>query len=248
VAEKRGWCAKHYKIWRKYGDPAIALYCLGCGIQIRVTSKYGYCKQNPECMRQWAALHYAANRDAILAQQKEYYAANVERITAVNERWAKANPEKKRTAAKRYMARADRTCMWPDCQEFAHPGSPYCRPHKNEDQLRRHNRKLASKTLSLYQSQFGFCPDSAHGGCGQPLVTPEGNHIDHLIPRARGGPDEDWNLQLMHAVCNDRKQDALVPAAIRLIAERGLNISAEVVSAVRNRPRLRMGEARPMPG
>ena len=67
-----------------------------------------------------------------------------------------------------------------------------------------------------------MCPDIGHGGCGLPLGDVAGNHVDHLIPIARNGPDDDWNLQLMHPECNMRKADSLVPAAVAAAAQRDL--------------------------
>lgn len=243
--EKRGWCSTHYSTWRKYGDPAAKQECLNCGVPIRMGSKYGYCSQNPECKSKQKKARRLAEPGFERERKHCYYLANREQVSLSVARWKAENPEKVREIIARYRARPDRTCSWPECDGFALPGGPFCRPHKNEDQGRRYARKQRALERHLYEMQLGFCPDAERGGCGKPLVAPEGNHVDHLVPRARGGPDEDWNLQLMHPACNDRKQDALVPAAIRLIAERGLNISVEVVSAGRNRPRRRATETDP---
>jgi len=42
------------------------------------------------------------------------------------------------------------------------------------------------------------------GLCGK-TVEPNDVHIDHIRPRARGGTDDVWNLQVAHSLCNMRK-------------------------------------------
>ena len=41
--------------------------------------------------------------------------------------------------------------------------------------------------------------------CGQPAIS-----VDHIIPRSRGGTDEEHNLQSMCRDCNSRKGDRLM--------------------------------------
>lgn len=129
-----------------------------------------------------------------------------------------------RAAKARHMARTDRPCVRPGCGAFALKGATYCGPHRKERSARRYERRKLRLPLRLYKRQAGMCPDASHGGCGLPLGDVAGNHVDHLIPIARGGPDDDWNLQLMHPKCNRRKNDCLVPAAITAAAEHGVTL------------------------
>lgn len=50
----------------------------------------------------------------------------------------------------------------------------------------------------LFKLQRGKC-----ACCGKPLG--DRYHLDHIIPIALGGPNEDWNIQLLKASCNARK-------------------------------------------
>jgi GntR family transcriptional regulator len=52
----------------------------------------------------------------------------------------------------------------------------------------------------------------------------EGVAIDHIIPRARGGPNTPWNKQILHAVCNARKGDKMTPQAEALALARGVQV------------------------
>jgi hypothetical protein len=52
----------------------------------------------------------------------------------------------------------------------------------------------------------------------------EGVQIDHIIPRARGGPNVAWNKQVLHTACNVRKGDKLTPAAEALAASHGVKL------------------------
>ena len=49
--------------------------------------------------------------------------------------------------------------------------------------------------------------------CGKTLRLGQRLEIDHWYPRSLGGPDEPWNLRLVHAGCNRSKADAVLPAA-----------------------------------
>jgi HNH endonuclease len=193
----RGYCQKHYVHWRKHGDPVASASCSGCGAPIMV-GKGSYCMRR-ECRRLFRVAQRAKDPERHRAMQ----AAKRKR----------ADKAKKRAAEKRYKARTDRKCCRPGCPEFALPTVALCREHRREQYARRYARKRLRLPRRLYIRQVGLCPDAAHGGCGLPLGDPDGNHVDHLIPEVRNGPDDEWNLQLMHPECNMRKSDSLVPAA-----------------------------------
>lgn len=75
----------------------------------------------------------------------------------------------------------------------------------------------------LATAQNGICP-----WCEKPLPADllyAYADIDHIIPRSRGGPDLEWNRQLLHKHCNrDGKGDALTPQAEALAAEHGVTL------------------------
>ena len=52
---------------------------------------------------------------------------------------------------------------------------------------------------------------------------------DHIIPVARGGPDVEWNWQVLHALCNTCKREHLTEQAVALAAQYGVVISPPVV-------------------
>jgi 5-methylcytosine-specific restriction endonuclease McrA len=72
-------------------------------------------------------------------------------------------------------------------------------------QNRRAKRKAVGGVLSnglaekLFKLQCGKC-----ACCGKPL----GNnyHLDHRMPLALGGANEDWNIQLLRQQCNNQKK------------------------------------------
>lgn len=52
---------------------------------------------------------------------------------------------------------------------------------------------------------------------------------DHIIPVVRGGPDVDWNWQILHSGCNNQKREFLTEQAIALAAEHGITLLPPVV-------------------
>lgn len=76
----------------------------------------------------------------------------------------------------------------------------------------------ASRRARRAKAQGGMCP-----ACLLPL--PEDlseTEVDHIIPRARGGPNAPWNKQLVHLKCNRSKSMKLTPEAEALAAEHGV--------------------------
>lgn len=139
---------------------------------------------NPERHKSHKAAWYVANANKIKARTASRLAANPVKRKAYDAAWRKANPKKSRA----YSA------AWAK----ANPES--CR-------IKGHNRRaleaggklsqgLAAKLLKL---QRGLCPC-----CKQPLG--EDYHRDHIMPLALGGANEDWNIQLLRATCNNQKR------------------------------------------
>jgi 5-methylcytosine-specific restriction endonuclease McrA len=71
-------------------------------------------------------------------------------------------------------------------------------------------------------------------------------HEDHIIPRSRGSPaSASWNIQILHALCNERKREHLTPLAIALAAEHGITIPPATVRHGRGPTALRHDQMLP---
>jgi hypothetical protein len=152
--------------------------------------------------RQWRADHPDAGRDSYRKWVTSEHGQEVKRA---------------------YMNREDRPCRYryaEDCGTFAVPGSKYCREHTCADVMRRWRRKRARLSARLAESQQYTC-----SWCAQPLAANlAGTHVDHIIPVTCGGPDVDWNLQLLHDRCNLSKSVKITLQAVALAAEHGMQI------------------------
>lgn len=80
----------------------------------------------------------------------------------------------------------------------------------NENSRRQaHNRRARIREVGgrlsigiaarLFELQRGKCAC----GCKQPLG--DDYHLDHRMPLALGGANEDWNIQLLRSTCNQQK-------------------------------------------
>jgi hypothetical protein len=76
----------------------------------------------------------------------------------------------------------------------------------------------------LVETQRWRCP-----WCGDYLPdSPRGTAIDHIIPRAYGGPHRRWNLQLLHQECNSAKGTKITAGALELADAHGVTISMNI--------------------
>ena len=63
--------------------------------------------------------------------------------------------------------------------------------------------KIPKETRNrLWKSRPHVC-----GICGQQIVLKDDMNLDHIVPRSKGGSDDESNLQLSHALCNRLKGD-----------------------------------------
>jgi len=114
--------------------------------------------------------------------------------------WQKANPDKLKTIkAKYYVVNRSKAKASVAAWTRANPEANRIKSHNYLSRLKASGGKL-SKGLSakLFNLQRGLCPC-----CKQPLENDY--HLDHKMPLALGGANEDWNMQLLRATCNIKK-------------------------------------------
>jgi 5-methylcytosine-specific restriction endonuclease McrA len=144
-----------------------------------------YCK---ECSNSASAAYYVANRDKLIADKNTYRANNHEKVRAVQVAWRAANPDKASAA----------------CASWRTANPDVVRTyHQNRRARKRMDGGKLSKDLAakLFKLQKGKCPC-----CGKPLGSDY--HMDHKMPLALGGANEDWNIQLLRKRCNSQKSAA----------------------------------------
>ena len=143
-------------------------------------------------MSRWQLL----NKAKVNANSVKWRKNNLEKHRAAVTKWAALNPEKRKASSKK--------------RQLAHPerSKEYKKTHPEIYRIAEHNRRakkrenggILSKGLSkkLFILQRGRCPC-----CGKQL---ENNYqLDHKMPIALGGANEDWNMQLLRSICNKQK-------------------------------------------
>lgn len=129
---------------------------------------------------------YAANSDKCRVSGAKWSAANKDKERLSDVKYRSANPEKVRAAVARWAS--------------ANPEALRIKSQNQRARKREVGGKL-SKLLAerLFKLQRGMCAC----GCKQPLGSDY--HMDHIIPLALGGTNEDNNIQLLRAKCNLQK-------------------------------------------
>lgn len=97
-SEKRGWCSTHYSRWRRTGTtelPERPTVCSEDGCDGKVSAK-GLCRS---C---YQAAYYRANRETMLAYNKQYRADNAESLQAYAEQYRDENREVIRSKKRAY--------------------------------------------------------------------------------------------------------------------------------------------------
>jgi len=144
-----------------------------------------YRAKNREKLLIAKAEYYSVNKYSISIKQAEYRIENLDRVTAKQKEWRSNNKE--RVAATK--------AAW----KITHPTECLSYRRNRTAKRRGANGKL-SKGLSdiLFKLQQGKCPC-----CKLPLGGDY--HLDHKMPLALGGANEDFNMQLLRAECNLNK-------------------------------------------
>lgn len=184
-----------------------------------------YRLKNIEKIKTYSKNHYIANAEKCNAQSQAYYAANTEKCRADMAAWRKANPDKAKansalwkaanrekvnaSSANKYAAnpaKHNAACMaWQAANpekvkensanwRASNPGK--CRVYVQNRRARKNGGKLSpGLTDKLFKLQRGKC------ACCHVSIE-DGHHLDHVIPLALDGPNEDWNMQLLCGPCN----------------------------------------------
>ena len=132
------------------------------------------------------AEYYQRNKEAICARQLSYYQQNLDKVKSAQRIYRWKNVESLRSYISTWRKENSALC------------NTY---HQNRRaRLRNVGGKLSAGLADkLYKLQRGRC-----ACCGKRL----GNnyHLDHRMPLALGGSNEDSNIQLLTAKCNLQKQ------------------------------------------
>jgi len=174
-----------------------------------------YQKKNPEKSR----LSSQRFRDSHpgLSKQKaaERRAKNPERVKEINDNWVKRNPEKALEKVIRWQKDNPRKVLEIRARHYAENREKalalavkWHKEHPEAGRIANHNRRAREKknggrlsrgiVEKLFKLQRGKC-----ACCGKPLG--DKFHLDHKVPIALGGPNDDSNMQLLTQRCNAQK-------------------------------------------
>lgn len=170
--------------------------CRPCG----AIQRAAYYTANSEKIKAASAAYYAANHEKCNAYHATYRAANQTKIKAYKAVYSSVNSEKaKAKSLAWYCANKEKAKASSTARQKANPEAGRIVKH-NRRARERTNGGVLSKGLSakLFKLQRGKCPC-----CKQPLG--EDYHLDHIVPIALGGANEDWNMQLLTKTCNLQK-------------------------------------------
>lgn len=133
----------------------------------------------------------AANPDKTREAKERWRKANPKKHAARTRKWAKANPEKKKEADRKWLAANPEKK-----RELGRDGAGRRRAR------RLHQLGVVTKSSTeLLEAQGGRC---AAPGCGKRVKFGgiRGAHRDHIVSLAKGGMEDDANLQVLCASCN----------------------------------------------
>lgn len=144
-------------------------------------------KANPDKVLAAGATYREANPEKVNAASATYRKENPEKVAARNAAWLTANPEKQRAAV----------AAW----NKANPDKKRTYLHNYRARKRANGGTLSPDIVEIkMKAQGGLCTC-----CGLPLTEWHIDHIDHIVPVAKGGPNTDGNVQLLLPRCNQRK-------------------------------------------
>lgn len=167
--------------------------CIKCGAQER--NKRGECRP---CGRARGRRHYEDNPEKYAGNARKYYEANRERLLESTRKCSKANPDRtlgykrKWVQVNRQKARAA-VFNW----QRVNPDKVKVKEQNRRARKKANGGKLSTDIIQkLLTKQSNKCVC-----CGADLMQ-TGYHLDHIMPLALGGLNDDSNVQLLTPKCN----------------------------------------------
>lgn len=180
-------CAKAYRICNSAKIKALKASVRADNLaQYREKDKLratAYRIANPEKSNASCSAYRARNKDACNKRSISWAKDNPERCKLNRLAWNEANPDRLNYCRARWKS--------------LNPEAIILASH-NRRARKRGGKLSKGLTEKLYNLQHGKC-----ACCGNPLG--EDFHLDHIMPLALGGTNEDWNIQLLRAICNHQK-------------------------------------------
>lgn len=179
--------------------------CAKCGAQDR--NKSGGCRpcqrersrkyyeENRKKALEYARKYRQENREKFLERDRKYYEENREKCLERNRKWREENREYYR--------------------KYHEENPGVARRAKHNRRAREMNPQYPNDKLSkglkrkLMKEQGGLCA-YAHAPLAYwcAIDVRKENHMDHIVPLAKGGRNIDSNMQITCPGCNTRKSDS----------------------------------------
>lgn len=95
-----------------------------------------------------------------------------------------------------------RACRYPGCPKTIRSGR-FCDAHQSAAPVERGNTTVRRYGWDWQKLRKRFL--MSHPVCGSPGCGRAATDVDHIVPRASGGSDDDDNLQALCHECHSRK-------------------------------------------
>jgi len=169
--------------------------CIKCGAEERNSG--GSCKAcAKDAVRKWQK----ANPEKAVDYKRKYREANLEKVAESSRKWAEANRENELKRKLKYYE-DNREQYAANVRKWRN-ANPERRREINQNRrakIKGNGGKLSKDIVQkLLILQKGKCVC-----CGEGLNN--GYHLDHIIPLALGGMNDDFNVQLLTPKCNMSK-------------------------------------------
>lgn len=156
-----------------------------------------YRERNRDRIKEYYAEWRLKNLDAIRAYQKQYAIENRERKALLDKLWAQSNKDRVNAASRRYRAKhPEKVAQIKKAQATKHPET------KRNNSLRRRARLVQNGIYLVTKKDIAKIIANPCAYCGS-----KAEHIDHVIPIAKGGAHKVGNLVAACQSCNQRKSD-----------------------------------------
>lgn len=177
-------------------------YCKTC---MKIDRK-AYIESNPDKIREYKKKYILENQEKVKQYSISRYANNLEREKSRSLAYKLANPEKvKYSQQKYYIANSEKRKAYTAEWRLKNPGAGTVFSRNRRAAERKATGKHGREDIRLiFSQQRGLCAN-----CSASLVrSGRGKyHVDHIVPLAKGGSNDRYNLQCLCPDCNMRKRD-----------------------------------------